>query len=122
MAALYEVKQIITGLSACFPDWKPPNLAATMKEYEEALAGYPVDLLKCAADRCRDVCIFFPKIAEIRKALVEIHTADVPNTSAGYEEKVPISPKMQHHMDDFRQHMVDSGKWKEARRSMSREE
>jgi len=115
MATPLEVNQIMIGLSAAFTDWKPTNLKATTEAYEEALRVYPYDLLKRAADRCRDVCLFFPKIAEIRKAINEIKTADVPNTSAAYMEKVPLSQEMEKYLNDFRQTMVMKGKWREAR-------
>jgi hypothetical protein len=121
MAATYEVKQIIVDLAAAFPDWKPSNMAGTLKQYEEALMGFPADMLRRAADRCRDSCIFFPKIAEIRKAIGEIQAVERPNIQGADEswkdKPWVLTPEMQKRWDDFRQHMVDTGKWKEARRT-----
>jgi len=115
MAARYEIKALVIDLAAAYPDWKPPNLEATVKQYEDALMGFPIDLLRQAADRCRDTCLFFPKIAEIRKAIGEINTANVPNTSSEYMEKVPISPEIQEYLSNFRRHMEERGMWREAR-------
>lgn len=115
MATKLEINNIMIHLQAAYPDWKPKNLDATLQAYEEALIGFPVDLLRKAADRCRDTCLFMPKMAEMRKAINEIHVADIPNTSAAYMEKIPISPEIQKHLADFRKHMEDKGMWKEAR-------
>ena len=122
MATQYEVRQIIVDLSAAFPDWKPPNMAGTIKQYEDALKGCQVDLLKQAADRCRDSCLFFPKIAELRKAYAEIRVAYYPNSKDSNEswkdkEWKPIAAKTQKMLDDFRARMVSRGLWKEARRN-----
>ena len=120
MAALYEIKQIIANLSACYPDWKPSNLEETVQQYEDALKNYPLALLERAADRCRDACLFFPKIAEIKKAIAEIRSADAPTSQYSddsWKDKKwePISPEIQKYLDDFRQKMVKKGMWKEGR-------
>jgi len=117
MSTKLEINNLMIGLSAAYPDFHPKNLDATIKAYEESLQGFPADLLKKAVDRCRDTCLFFPKIAEIRKAINEITTASVPNTSAAYMEKTPLSPAMSEYLDNFRQAMVDAGKWHEYRPS-----
>jgi hypothetical protein len=121
MAALYEIKQVITDLAAAYPDWKPPHIDQTIKQYEKALEHYPIDLVRRASDRCRDVCIFFPKIAEMRKAISEIQAANAPFSQ--YSDELwkdlkwePRSAEMQKKMDAFRKHMIDTGKWKDNRR------
>ena len=111
-AAKYEVKQIVLDLMASFPDWKPQNLDNTIAQYEDAFAPYPLDVLEKAAKRCRDSCLFFPKIAEIRKAINEIHGADVPDTSYVDWTKIPArSAKMEEFMAEFRRKMEKKGKW-----------
>ena len=118
MATKLEINNLMIGLSAAYPDFKPKNLDETVKAYEEALQGFPADLLKHAVDRCRDTCLFFPKISEIRKAISEINAAAVKNTCAIWPDDVrtgPISPEIQKYLDDFRRHMEERGMWREAR-------
>jgi len=111
-AAKYEVKQIVLDLMASFPDWKPQNLDNTIAQYEDAFAPYPLAVLEKAAKRCRNSCLFFPKIAEIRKAINEIHGADVPDTSYVDWTKIPArSAKMEEFMAEFRRKMEKKGKW-----------
>jgi hypothetical protein len=118
MAALYEIKQIITDLALAYPDWKPRDMAGTIKQYEESLKGFPVDLLQRATNRCRDSCVFFPKISEIRRAISEM-TSSVSSSPGGvWPEAVrtgPISPEIEKYLADFRHKMVSQGKWKESR-------
>ena len=111
-AAKYEVKQVILDLMASFPDWKPQNLDNTIAQYEDAFAPYPLDVLEKAAKRCRDSCMFFPKIAEIRKAINEIRGADVPNTeSIDWRTIPPRTKEMEEFMAEFRRKMERKGKW-----------
>ena len=111
-AAKYEVKQVILDLMASFPDWKPQHLDNTIAQYEDALAPYPLAVLEKAAKRCRDTCLFFPKIAEIRKAINELSAANVPNTEYVDWTKIPPrSEKMESFMAEFRRKMEQKGKW-----------
>jgi hypothetical protein len=116
MATKEEIKEIIIELSAGYPDWKPPDINATLRVYQNALEDYPADLLRRAAKRCLDGCLFFPKIAEIKRAIGEI-TANA-DTMSGREnfQKAITSPKVQAYLDEFRQRMVNSGKWTEGHR------
>ena len=112
MAARYEVKQVVLDLMASFPDWKPQNLDNTIAQYEDAFMSYPLAVLEKAAKRCRDSCLFFPKIAEIRKAINEIHAVEVPDTQEiDWRTIPPMSEKMRQHMDAFRLHMEQKGKF-----------
>ena len=123
-AAKYEVKQVVLDLMASFPDWKPQNLDNTIAQYEEALMNYPLAVLEKAAKRCRDSCMFFPKIAEIRKAINEIHSSDVPDTSIDWTKVPARSAKMEEFMAEFRRKMEKKGKWNMRRPDsvVSREE
>lgn len=116
MAALFEVKQIILNLMASFPDWKPPNQEKTIEQYAVALQGFKVDTIEHAANVCRDTCLFFPKIAELKKAISESYQAD---TQKSYEDnkrdefkKAEYTPELAKYIDDFRQHMIEKGRWR----------
>jgi hypothetical protein len=117
MATDQEIDSIIGDLTAAFPEWKPPQPGATLKQYEDALRQYPADLLRRIANRCRDACLFFPKISEFHKAAAEIRAAenDTRNRNNDFP-KTPPSPEMQAYLDNFRRAMVESGKWKEGRK------
>ena len=115
MASPLEIKKLLLDLSAAYSDWRPPDMKSTLEQYERSLARYPLELLEQAMDRCRDTCLFFPKIAEIRKAANELNTP-TPETVRDVPPKKVTSPEIQAMLDDFRRHMVDSGKWNEAHR------
>lgn len=114
MATFLEVAKIMTDLTAAFPDFDPPDRNATLKQYHESLKHYPMDLLEKAKERCRSTCYKFPMIADLRKAADEIHAAEANKTYQAdkQQEKKSISPEMEKYLDDFRQKMIASGKWK----------
>ena len=121
MAAQYEIKQILLNLMAAYPDWKPSSLDKTIEQYITALQQYKVETIEHAANVCRDTCLFFPKIAEIKKAINESFRGE---TERLYyynknEEMKPCeyTPELAKMLADFRQHMIDKGKWKEHRPS-----
>jgi hypothetical protein len=116
MAARAEVRALLTRLAAAFPEWRPPDMRATLAEYEEALAMYPLELLGKAVKACRDSCEYFPKIAQIKRAAAELNANK--DTRLPDFEKVPISLQIQAYLDEFREKMVKSGKWKERRRNL----
>lgn len=115
MAAKYEVHNLIVHLAAAYPEFKPDNMAATLAEYEDALGGYPLDMLEHAITSCRNTYDYFPKISQIRKACADLNAN---KTTYGGEQfdKQPMSPKVREYLDAFRQRMVDSGKWTEGHR------
>ena len=117
MATQAEVKAIITELCDAYPDWKPSDMKGTLTQYERAFGSYPVDVLKHAAYRCIDTCIRMPVIAEIKKAIAEIRATTIPDTAdVPYFPKKVTSPKVRALLDEFRQKMVNSGKWTEGYR------
>ena len=120
MAALFEVKKIITGLMAAFPDWKPTDLEKTLDQYADALKGYKVETIQTAVDACRDSCAFFPHIAELKKAINEAWQATTQKSREAdkYAEFHPnYSPESQRLMAELRQRMIDKGLWREHRKS-----
>lgn len=115
MAALFEVKKIITGLMFAFPDWKPADLDKTLDQYADALKGYRVETIQAAANVCRDSCQYFPHISEIKKAIDQAWQA---TTQKNYEankadefKKATYTPELAEFIANFRQHMIDRGVW-----------
>ena len=110
MASRYELKSTLTKIAAAYPEWKPPDMNATLEQYEDALEKYPLDLLEKALKSCRETFDFFPHISQIKKAISDLTSNK--NTMNGEDfKKTPTSPEMQAFLDEFRQKMVDSGKW-----------
>jgi len=75
MATDSELDEILFDLAEAFPDWKPPSPQSTFNQYKASLKMYPAETLRHAARRCIDSCMFFPKIAEIKKAINELPKA-----------------------------------------------
>jgi hypothetical protein len=117
VAASYEVKAIMKDLADAFPDWKPGDPKGTFEQYERALSPFPYDLLKRAVARCIDSCTFFPKIAEIRKAVSELTANKTTFEADKYFEKQPTSPEVQNYIDEFRRKMIAKGNWREHGRN-----
>ena len=72
MATDTELDEILSDIAEAFPDWKPGSMSSTFAQYKEPLRKYTAETLRHAARRCMDSCVFFPKIAEIRKAIAEL--------------------------------------------------
>jgi hypothetical protein len=116
MATANEMDEILRRLANSYPDWKPPSMAATFQEYKLSLAKFPAELLRRAVDRCKDSCLFFPKIMEIKRACAEIVATDSPIYDKKDFEKQVISPETSALIAAFRAKMVEQGKWKEGRK------
>jgi hypothetical protein len=94
MAAKYEIDKILLDLAAAFPEFKPDDMSATVAQYADALAVYPVALLEQAAKDCRDSCKYFPHISDI-KAAVAVINGRVKDTSLREELRpVPCPPEI----------------------------
>lgn len=72
MATDSETTRALTVLAAAYPRFDLPE--ATIKIYQRLLADLDFDLLKAATLQCATMCKFFPTVAEIRDAAVEIQT------------------------------------------------
>jgi hypothetical protein len=72
MATDTDIEEVLIDLSEAYPDWKPPSVIATFTQYKQALRNYSKGTLQRAARRCMDSCVFFPKIAELKKAVYEL--------------------------------------------------
>ena len=116
MATQTEVENILISLADAYPDWKPPSIIAVFKQYHDALNRYPTDLLQRAVLRCRDTCVYFPKIAEIKKAIADIRAGESPRYEpADLSKAVPCPPEVQKKMDELRANWVKTGKIKDGR-------
>ena len=115
MAAKYEVKKILIDLTAAFPDWKPIDLDATLDQYAEGLQQYKMETIETAVNACRDACLYFPKIAEIKKAIDQAWQATAQKNyeanKADEFKKAAYTPELAQFIADFRQHMIDRGVW-----------
>ena len=116
MAEPKEIEEILADLADAYPDWRPANMTSVFRQYVESLRNFSPELIKQAANRCRDTCTFFPKIAELRKAIEQIRLTYVRDTSQPYMEKIPITPEIEKMINDFRRKMEDEGKWRTGRR------
>lgn len=72
MATDAEIHKALTLLAAAYPRFDLPE--ATIKVYQRLLADLDFDLLKAATLQCATLCKFFPTVAEIRDAAVELST------------------------------------------------
>lgn len=88
MATDDEVNKAIELLTMAYPNFQLPKL--TIKLYERLLKDIDFDLLKAATLQCATTCKFFPSVAEIRAAAVEIKSmADgVPSEIEAWGEVV----------------------------------
>lgn len=114
MAAKYEINALLKGLAASYPDWKPKDPGATMEQYEDSLQQFPLTLLEKAIRRCRDTCLFFPKIAEIRKACSEVniqYTYRDENDPAYKQFMAEYKAQARINMDRHIARMRAEGKW-----------
>ncbi len=72
MATDNEITKALTVLAAAYPRFDLPD--ATIKIYQRLLSDLDFDILKAATLQCATMCKFFPTVAEIRDAAVEIQT------------------------------------------------
>ena len=72
MATNVEITKALKVLAAAYPRFELPQ--ATENIYQRLLADLDFDILKAATLQCASMCIFFPTVAEIRNAAVEIIT------------------------------------------------
>src|SRR5689334_3695070 len=75
MASDAEVTKALTVLAAAYPRFDLPE--ATIKIYQRLLADLEFDILKAATLQCATMCKFFPTVAEIREAAVEIEVMSI---------------------------------------------
>ena len=93
MATETEMDEVLTDLADAFPDWRPGNISLTFQQYKASLKMYSAELLRQAARRCIDSCMFFPKIAEIKKAIAELPKEGTYNRSTAPLNFVPPPPE-----------------------------
>jgi hypothetical protein len=72
MATEKEIEKALIVLSAAYPRFELPQ--ATINIYQRLLSDLDFDILKSATLQCATMCKFFPTVAEIRDAAVEIIT------------------------------------------------
>jgi hypothetical protein len=115
MAAKFEIRKILTDLAAAFPEFKPDDMTATLEQYADALQQYKVETIQAAANACRDSCQFFPHIADLKKAIDQAWQATAQkNYEANKAEefkKAEYTPELAQFIADFRQKMINKGKW-----------
>lgn len=70
MATENEILKALTVLASAYPRYELPD--ATIKIYQRLLADLDFDLLKAATLQCATTNTFFPSVAEIRAAAVEL--------------------------------------------------
>ncbi len=70
MATNDEITKALGVLAAAYPRFELPD--ATIRIYQRLLGDLDFDTLKAATLQCATVCTFFPTVAEIRAAAVEL--------------------------------------------------
>jgi hypothetical protein len=88
MATNQEIEKALRVLSAAYPRFELPE--ATISIYQRLLSDLDFDLLKAATLQCASMCTFFPTVAEIRNAAVEVITMSegIPSASEAWGEIV----------------------------------
>lgn len=88
MASKQEIIKALTVLAAAYPRFELPQ--ATVEIYTRLLVDLDFDTLKAATLHCATVHKFFPTVAEIRAAAVELQTMaeGIPSESEAWGEVV----------------------------------
>jgi hypothetical protein len=79
-----ETIALVAKLVAAFPNREIP--AATVKVYVGHLSCIPTQLLAIAVDELIQTSVFFPTIAELRKAAAQAKLGDVPSAEEAWSE------------------------------------
>jgi len=97
MANDSEMDEVLIDLAEAYPDWRPPSVQATFNQYKNSLRAYSKETLQHAARRCIDSCLFFPKIAEIRKAIYELRATESNPNLPDYKDMIFVPPPPEFH-------------------------
>ena len=79
-----ETIALVAKLVAAFPNREIP--AATVKIYVNHLSSVPAHLLATAVDELIQASVFFPTIAELRKAAAQAKLGNVPSAEEAWSE------------------------------------
>ena len=83
-----ETIALVAKLVAAFPNREIP--AATVKVYVSHLSGISAHLLATAVDELIQTSVFFPTIAELRKAAAQAKLGNVPSAEEAWSEVLSV--------------------------------